>query len=626
VKPGHFPRFFIASIALLLIPLALCAADDPETAAAYLIQAEALFHAGDLPAASRLVTASLEFYPVFSEGLYLQGRISLARQETTLQGIDSLRKALAARTWTATDPDTASQSLARALVRTGKLEEAVAILQRLVVSQPEDPENLLLLSMAYEKTGKQEQARTAVDKAIRQFTKNESLYMYSSRLAERAGRLETARHEAVSGLDAIPESLPLLLRSIEMDSDAARRLQGVDSYVRKGGKDPLAAAIALESQPKDQDPYLTLFFSLDGLSRLDLTARVSTAVGGSAALSRRLVAEFSRFSGARAALSDDGSGFFVEKWEIRSGVPTAWVKDVNTDGVPEFSAVFRNGAAQSLSVTEAGVTRVFTFDPYPFIDTVTVKDPFNRSYFLSTHSLGCFMLQGSPGFGTAASTSASTFFVPSQAQVVAASFREQDSSVGGSTPGRRVDISGGLPVYVEEDLDGDGKIDHRVWYVDGKPTRGERDLASSGIFNETETFRNGILWKRSVDSDGDGKIDYAEQIEGSVVKMWDYNEDGLFDCRESRGAGGMLIRELSMKLDGVFDLKIVFKASVIISVVKGGRSVAVTPDPQKGIVWIGAPARAARIDAKAAEGVQILSGKPYLLFRYAGTVYFQELE
>ena len=62
---------------------------------------------------------------------------------------------------------------------------------------------------------------------------------------------------------------------------------------------------------------------------------------------------------------------------------------------------------------------------------------------------------------------------------------------------RRTELSRGQKVYVEEDADGDGRLDHRVWFVNGRPVRGERSLSGDGVFPIKETWSGGKLVKET---------------------------------------------------------------------------------------------------------------------------------
>ena len=192
------------------------------------------------------------------------------------------------------------------------------------------------------------------------------------------------------------------------------------------------------------------------------------------------------------------------------------------------------------------------------------------------------------------------------------------------TGARRVEMKDGLRVELEEDTDGDGRIDHRVWYTAGKPVKGQRDLAGDGVFEAAEIWTDGALARLSVDTDGNGRFDYGETFR-PAARLWDYDEDGRDDSRETSDGKGGLLREFSTRADGRFDLRVLFRGGVIVEVRKSGRTVPATPDAKRGVTWIGPVPKTAALDAAAGEGYRTFGGREYLVFRHAGVVYVEAL-
>jgi hypothetical protein len=223
-----------------------------------------------------------------------------------------------------------------------------------------------------------------------------------------------------------------------------------------------------------------------------------------------------------------------------------------------------------------------------------------------------------------------TVALPSRAQLAAAVWRTEDTRRDSGQLVRRIDAARGVPAFLEEDLDGDGRLDHRVWYRQGSPVRGERDLADDGIFESVETWKDGRLWKSAVDTDGDGTPDYTELAGPRPVRLWDYNGDGRDDARQTFLADGSVAREFSTSLDGRFDLRVVFAGARIASVQRDGKPLAVQVDPRHGLVWIGRAAVAPSgafpsLDAAPPDGFRLIGGRRYLVFRHEGTLYAEEL-
>jgi hypothetical protein len=109
--------------------------------------------------------------------------------------------------------------------------------------------------------------------------------------------------------------------------------------------------------------------------------------------------------------------------------------------------------------------------------------------------------------------------------------------------------------------------------------------------------------------------------------MDDFNGDGRPDSREYDAADGTRVRELSTKMNGIFDLRIVSRGSRIVGFARGGVPVPVVPDAPRGVTWIGRPAPAVGMPDKALpDGLQTIAGKEYLVFRFAGIVYAEAVQ
>jgi len=290
-----------------------------------------------------------------------------------------------------------------------------------------------------------------------------------------------------------------------------------------------------------------------------------------------------------------------------------WTRDADQDGVPEYDAVLDAGRPVSLAFeTPAGGRSTLFYGVYPWVDRLVEFRPIgDASWTLGNRALGApFLGEGSPRVPTA-----------NEVSRAAVRFEERPGPGAGV---RRVEMKDGLPVYLEEDTDGDGRIDHRLWYAAGKPARGERDLAGDGDFEAVETWTGGELTRLSVDTDGNGRFDYGETFR-PAARLWDYNEDGRDDSRETSDGKGGLVREFSTRADGRFDLRILFRGGAIVEVRTSGRIISATPDAKRGVTWIGPVPRTATVDASAADGFRTFGGREYLVFRHASVVYVEAL-
>ncbi len=598
---------------------------------AYLAEARRALEAGSSESARSLTETALALAPEYSEALYMRARVDAGDRARTRAVRGDLSRAVASASWRRTDPGEADLALAEVLLRTSALAEAQPLIERLSREKTEEYSSLLLLARLREKQGAAALAQRAFADGVLRFPGVEQFPLLLSRSLDKAEKAAAAKTVVATALKEMPDSLALLLRAAELETKIALRLRAVELYLSKGGADPLAPLLALEAKPKDAGRYLALVVERGGLASVDIAMRASRATAGRKDLSASLAGALARYSGFRD-LDGDGDGFYEERWELSDGTVTRWVRDRDQDGVPELAADFQRGSPAALSVElDAGSPLMYRYSRYPALDSVSENSAgLARTLLLVPYTLAAPFLDagraGAPATPGMVPRPLLRPTLPTRERLAEAAWRVEERSVDGGALVRRIDSVKGATTFVEEDLDGDGRLDHRVWYENGSPARGARDLTGDGIFEATEVYRNGKLWKSAVDTDGSGVADYTEVFGVSPVRLWDYNEDGKDDSRASEGPGGAEIREFCTSLDGVFDLTVVFRAGRIVEVRRSGRPVPVGAAPERGLTWIGSPAQGAGLDDATPDGLHSLGGKRYLVFRYAGAIYAEELK
>jgi tetratricopeptide (TPR) repeat protein len=613
------------------LPYAQSSSSAPGQADAYLAQARRALESGSAESAREMIETALVLAPDDSEALYLRAVANQGDRARTRGVRDDLVRALAAGRWRRTDPGDADLALADILLRTSVLADAQPVLDRLAREKPEDPRTRLLAARLQAKKGAAAGEQNALADGILRFPRVEGFPLSLSRSLERSGKVSAARNVVATALKELPDSLPLLLRAAELETNPDRRLKAVDLYLSRTGADPLAPLLALEARPKNAAKYLALVLELGGLARADIVERAFRVAAGRKDLSATLAGALARFSGFRD-LDQDGDGLYDERWEFSAGEVVRWVRDRDQDGVPELEADFQKGEPVVLRTEAVGASRLaYKYSRYPWLHSVSETSVgLTRASLLTPFLLSAAFLDSvRAGTGTAAGMAPRTHSrvtLPAREQLAGATWRTEERSEDGGVLVRRLDSVKGTTTYMEEDLDRDGRIDHRLWYENGSPVRGARDLTGDGIFEATETWKDARLWRDAVDTDGSGIPDYAEVFGAEPARFWDYNEDGKDDSRASEGRDGTEIREFSTRLDGVFDLTVVFRAGQIVEVRRSGRPVAVSAEPGRGITWIGSPGKAVGLDRTTPDGFQSLGGRRYLVFRHAGTVYAEELK
>jgi hypothetical protein len=221
---------------------------------------------------------------------------------------------------------------------------------------------------------------------------------------------------------------------------------------------------------------------------------------------------------------------------------------------------------------------------------------------------------------------ASNFNVPSADVLWRGTYQLEEFSADGSTPIRKVQIASGRRVFMEESLSGDGVFDHLVWYKGGLPVRGVRSLLGDGDFQVRETWRNGRLSAESIDATGDGVLDFGQTFGMIPTKVWTYHQFGKVATREYQMPDGTRVQDLSTKMNGIFDIRVVFRGQQIVGLTRAGVQLPIVSDNIRGITWIGVPAHAGSPDNSRPEGVQTIGGVQYYVFRYAGVQYAEVVQ
>jgi tetratricopeptide (TPR) repeat protein len=604
------------------------AAASQAQADAFLAQADFLLASGDASRAASMTASALTLAPGYSEALYMSARLEAADRPSTRAAMEHLRAALGSATWSRTDPAAARQLLTSLLIRTGQLAEARKAAEGLTALRPEDPQNFILLVRAYDRAGAASAALAAATDALRRFPQSDGLRLLGARLLQRQGRNAEAAALVRTGLLLHPASPDLLLASAGLEIDRVRKIAEINQYLAAGGGDPLSAVLGMEAVSVGQRrKYLDQFISQSGLSRQDLVVRATDALKGSADLTARLRGELARYTGNRD-LDSDSDGVWEDRWTFENGAIVRWVREPAQDGFAQYTAEFKGGLPVSLEISAStgSVTRL-TFSRYPSLETAEL--PGEGTYSLVPYTIQCAFLR--PDFaailpGTAPRIAA-RFTVPAADLLRRGAFQLVQNASDGVTVTRRIDLSGGQRVFMAESSTGDGVLDHRVWYSHGMPQRGTRSLLHDGVFQVTETWKDGRLAEEAVDTNGDGIPDYRESYGPSPVKSWDFNEDGKDDSREYMTPDGRHVRELSTKLNGVFDVKIVSQGTRIVSFTRSGGQLSVSLDASRGVTWIGRPAPAGgKPELGIPDGVQIIAGSPYLVFRFADVLYAEAMQ
>jgi len=611
---------------------------DLESALSAFAQAQALYQAQDFEAAKRLLDISLEFRPDFSESLFLYARILLREQETTIQGMDALRRAIQNGSWSLTDPELAVAELGEAYVRTGGFESARLLLGTLSGKRREDPRLTLILARSLLGLKDRTAAERLLAEALRRFPGQASFYLLYAEVLRAGGRTAAARETLQRGQRQIPAAAELLLAQARLEEEGETRLFLLEEYFKRGGRDPGAANLALMADAGQPERYLDVFLQLGGERQVDALDQLRELISPLDNPFSRLSALIAAYSGERI-VDEDRDGFYEEKYWYREGALERWRLDGDQDGLAEIEVLFQGEAPLSLEARGGEGDRLsFRYSRYPFLEKAAFKHgETRREYSLLPYKLelpllappSFYAIRGSGGVPVRLPKLRRSLRpglkLPAELEIQKLSYRAEEYLPSSDRPLRTYALLEGQTTRLEEDLNLDGKVEHTVAYDGGRPAAGGRDLNGDGRFEVAEEYKEGALARSAWDEDGDGKAEYVELKAREPERYWDYNADGIFDSRELGDGSGARVREFSSRLDGTFDLKAVFTAGSLVRFLRGGQELPVSFDAKAGVFWLGARSSLTGDLRSLPEGLQVIEGREFFLFRHQGNTYAEEM-
>jgi len=520
----------------------------------YFQQAQVLYRQGRFESAAALLETSLEFFPDYSESAYLCTRVYLREQETTWKAIEYLETAVQSDTWTETEPLTGAAELIRVYVRTGRFGEArrlFSAFQETGLGGRGNPDLSALWARTLMGRGELAEAQTFLSEAVRRFPRSPQVYTLFAEVLVRRGNRRAAGEVLQRGIKEIPEEPELVYQLALLERDSVRRRQLVEAYLEAGGSDPAAALLALSGGGGAQQRFIDLFFRLGGNTRIDyLDALLDLVDPG----------EFSdrtgEYTGTRIR-DQNRDGYYEQRYEYREGILTRWVSDQDQDGIAEAIVDFEEGVPRNVTLRdgEGSSELEYRFNEYPFLESAVftsggtsrreyrmVPYTVRRPVFVSISGRH-YLLEILPGL------------YADEDSIRRNAYQMTEFSGYEAFPERRVHLLEGRTVRVDEMPDSAGTFTRTVYYEASMPVEGFRDLDGDGNPEIREQFRNGRLWKITLDQDGDGVKEFEQVFESDSDRMyWDYNDDGLYDSLELTGSDGTLVRGFSSRLNGAYDL------------------------------------------------------------------------
>ena len=606
---------------------------DPEAdiARALFVEAQQAAGIADWASASLYLTEAGAHDSGDADIMYLRALASIRSSMPLGEALGYLNGALTTGRFTFYTRRDASTLKAEILVRERRWQEALGALSPPEIDSAMDPAYHLIRARALAGLGDSAAFTKELLFSLRRFPDESA---FARLFLVHAGIIPVSAEARDIG-ESIRARLP---RYVEVDpemrvlaapllGDISARRDAVIAFRAEGGSSPSATLRSLEYGLLDEASASVELLS--GPHPVLLKDLVSLfALAGSPAGREEVFKALLNWSGL-IEVDSDGDGITEATFSIDKGSVTNWKLDSRQVGRVDERALFASGLPISIILEREGLEIQVTYTTYPAVSSIIfVEKDEKRRY-----SFGPEALSFAPIVMRAfAGTGKSALFFPYQGFVTdptdhlcAAMALSVTIDVPTSRSVTFLDRGLALSTSV---IKGDKKYSEMT-YLRGSPALERIDADGDGRF-ETErvysTAADGVAKPSGlrVDSDGDGIFEYREQLVFPFRKEWDYDGNGSVDALQFQLADGSVEQEFSSRLDNNLDETVIVKSGKIVSLARDGVSIALIPDANPSLTWIGTKSFDLGSNLPAGEGVFSAMGKRYRLTR-VGELAFAEL-
>lgn len=564
------PRAAIVTVVTLVVCVATAGQLSADTAAPnrplsdlYTRYAMTALEEGRLEDARSFAETALEFDDTNADAHHLRAHSAADRQETTSTVVSHLERALERGGFRMTEERSARLLLVETYLRTGRVGDAMRILESDASDRNVDPEIRYLTVRALAGLNRIEEAEQTAMEGRRLHPRDPRFFRFLLRRDPLPGP------EAGLWLDENASDHPAYLDSLlyyaARVGEPARSLELTGRYLVLGGQDPqvavVRAAAMLESGGAGTPDATRLagewerFVRMGGLTDKDATTEMFELLpaGGVRARAEGVLSAYE----GQSVRDEDHNGFWEERYTFENGVLVRWEIDADENGELEYDIELADRLPVRLATSPEGFR--IEYGSYPEVASVSVVAELERRYRIIPGRLTYDIIARDRDWGADVPdpafsvTRADRPPLLSEELLRRAAYSLEIAPVDGAVQ-RVLTLSGTTVLREVRDSDGNGRIDHVIAYRDGLPVSGMRDADGNGTFEITEQYLDGEPALLLVDGDDDGRVEYRERLQPERGYEWDYDEDGTVDARELVVGQGELLRQFSVDEDGAFEL------------------------------------------------------------------------
>jgi len=552
-------RLIVIADLFLCFTFSLAHAQDKEIAFQYYTQADRLFEQGSFDTSRALLLGALEFYPDFSDALYLLARIYEKDQESTPLSLEYYTKALKASSWVSVPASSAQKRLAGLYLRIRRYTSALETLGAIKDKFSADVQLELIRAQALRGLGRIRTAQTVFRNALRVYPGYIELYTAYIDFLMDIRSFAEARSVMEKGVGEFKNQPAILYYQAVLERKHSSKKELIDTYMALNGTRPEIALEVLALKPDNPRKYIDFFITAGGPGHLDLLAEFYTLLAAEQELVKYAKERIGEADGVKI-IDADRDGYYEEKYTYTRGLLSQWILDKNQDGRFEIRMDLVNQIPASVTIYDPAGQRIeYRYNIYPYLKQACFSGGQTSVCYDLVPAAVSLIPVNLPKDRSKTIMRLKTrtpLWFPAEKAVMAASFSATELSPTSGKPLRKWEFENGQKIKLIEDTDGNLQMDHIVIYNKGIRISGMQDLDGDGVFEIMEKYTQGKLTALTYDGDGDGNPDYIQSYISGERKMWDLNSDGTYDVIEYTDAKGRTIRQYSTKLNGVFDLTI----------------------------------------------------------------------
>lgn len=519
----------------------------------YLKNAAAYYLNGQYVEAEQFLEKTSEFHSKSSDFEYLYGLIRLEQENRINEAAVYFEAAVDNGNWILLDKKECVTDLALILFRKKEYTKLIEIVEEQAYPDYNDNDLMYLYLLSLKEAGQAVKYSDLLRRSIERYSDD---YRFGQLFVHESSRY---RDNVIKGLYSFTSkegALSVLLEAVMTLEDSRGKMNALQGYFDSGGKDVSAKIEYYRLRGGITQSEFDILLQGRFFEAPDNRLRLKQILT-QLEMREQLDKAYRQYTGnIYYDFNDDG--YFEELHLYESGTPVGVSIDDNQDGVIEVMIIFDGDRPTELIAAGSKFIRI-SYDIYPFVKSMSIAQGSSSKIYTFLKDLVSL-----PVYEVRNNDQKLVFlkenfdkFVDDESMIEKNSVRVSSYTGGDEKDNygylkeeleRRDEMYSVLKIYNEI-------IGNYVYqqYNDKKLT-GFGDIDYDNLIDLRETYSDGEIVSIEADDNKNGFYDFKITFEESgSVSWWDFNEDGLYDCRQYL-ENGVLINEYSSRFDGEFDI------------------------------------------------------------------------